>query len=220
MQKQTPPPPSSTCDMIAGKLREQILTGRYAPGARLVQDDIATEFGISRTPIREALTFLAREGLVTLSPNRGASVARFSRENLIDIYTVRAALESHATYLAAQHMDEQRITALQTRMEDMGSALANHDFEGLVNAHNQFHLVIYAAANHAGLFDIIQRYMAQANAYIRLSLTVGRGATDPIREHKDLVQILKYQDSEAAGSLMRSHLEITMRELEEIIQRQ
>lgn len=221
MQSQPPlPSSSSTYHMIADRLREQILSGRYTPGQHLVQDDLALEFGISRTPIREALTFLAREGLVTLLPNRGAIVTRFSSENLVEVYTVRIALESHATYLAARHMNEQRITDLTAQMEAMGAALADQDLEGLFQAHNRFHLMIYQAAGRPRLFDLIQRYIAQATAYIRLSLTVGRGATDPIREHKDLVQILKYQDSDGAGSLMRNHLETTLVELEEILQGQ
>ena len=150
----------------------------------------------------------------------GASVAPFSLDNLIDIYTVRAALESHATYLAAANMDEEHIAELQNWLEAMGTSLAAGDFEGLVNAHNQFHTVIYAAAGRPRLYDLIVRYMCQADKYMRLSLTVGRGAADPIHEHKDLVQILKYQDAEAAGNLMRNHLETTMQELEEIVQRQ
>lgn len=220
MQNQTSSPLHPTHDLIAEKLRDQILAGRYPPGARLVQDELAAEFGVSRTPIREALTFLEREGLVIIAPNVGASVAPFSLENLVDIYTVRAALESHATYLAAANMDEEHIAELQDRLEAMGTALAAGDFEGLVSAHNQFHIVIYAAAGRPRLYELILRYMGQANTYMRLSLTVGRGATDPIHEHKDLVQILKYQDAEAAGNLMRNHLETTMQELDEIIQRQ
>lgn len=219
MTKQTTPPLHSTHNVIADRLRDQILAGRYAPGARLVQDELAVEFGVSRTPIREALTFLAREGLVMIAPNVGASVTPFSLENLVDIYTVRAALESHATYLSAANMDDAQIAILQDRLEGMGTALAAGDFEGLVSAHNQFHLAIYQAARRPRLYDLILRYMNQANTYMRLSLTVGRGATDPIHEHKDLVQILKYQDAEAAGNLMRNHLETTMQELEEIIQR-
>jgi len=220
MENQTPIPLHSTHNVIAGKLREQILAGRYAPGVRLVQDELAAEFGVSRTPIREALAFLEREGLVVIAPNVGASVAPFSLENLIDVYTVRAALESHATYLSAANMDEAHIAQLQEKLEAMGTSLAAGDFEGLVDAHNQFHVSIYAAAGRPRLYDLILRYIAQADKYMRLSLTVGRGAADPIHEHKDLVQILKYQDAEAAGNLMRNHLETTMQELEEIIQRQ
>ncbi len=95
-------------ETLVDALREAILTGRYAPGARLVQDDLAAAFGVSRIPLREALRRLEGEGLVVISPNRGAIVRPLAPKDVVDLYDLRLALESLAIRRAAERFADLR----------------------------------------------------------------------------------------------------------------
>ncbi len=199
--------------VVVQRLRHLILSGQLKPGQRLVQDELAARLGVSRTPIREALQNLAHEGLVTLSSYRGASVAPFSLENLQEVYTVRSALESHATYLAAQRIRGEELAQLAGFLQAMDQAFRQKDLDGLLAAHGQFHTAIYAAAASPRLYELILKYLGLADVYQRMALSLGRGAKDPVVEHQDLLHTLETRDAEAAGRLMRAHLELTAAEL-------
>ena len=194
-------------------LRSLILSGQLAPGQRLLQEELAEKLGISRTPIREALQQLASEGLVNISSYKGASVAEFSGSDLVEIYSVRIALESYAASLATQNITDADLEQLEVLMKEMGRAFQNKDFDLLLEAHHQLHANIYAIAGRQRLFESIVQYLDLSSRYQRLALSVGRGANDPIKEHTDILETLRSRDAEAAGRILRTHLELTMTEL-------
>ncbi|MBE0687724.1 MAG: GntR family transcriptional regulator [Anaerolineaceae bacterium] len=204
-------------DEIINEIRHLILSGYYSPGDHLVQDELADKFGTSRTPIREALSCLAQEGLVNLSSYKGASVAKISIDNLKEIYTVRMALESHATYLAAKNANEDFINRLFLQLQEMGDAFKKKDFEQLVITHNEFHLAIYRNANRSLIYELILRYMGLCNPFQRISLYKGRAISDPIIDHHDIIQILSFREAESAAILMRNHLRLTMIEVQSFL---
>jgi len=204
-------------EAVVDSIRKMILCGELLPGQHLVQDDLARQFGVSRTPIREALTRLAHEGLVSMSSYKGASVTQFSSQDLVNIYSVRAALESYATYLAALRFGDEQVAQLEGLMAEMNQAFHQNDFERLVTTHEQFHLAIYAAAQTQLLYNLIVNYLGLSSVYQRLALSMGRGAKDPIKEHQDILEMLRYQEADAACGLIRSHLQDTMSELLEIL---
>ncbi len=203
-------------EAVLQRLRHLILSGQLRPGQRLVQDELASQLGVSRTPIREALQNLAHEGLVTLSSYRGASVAPFSLSDLREVYTIRCALESHATYLAAQHIGQEELAQLADLLQAMALAFQEKDLDRLLLAHGQFHAAIYAAAGSTRLCELTLKYLGLADVYQRMALSLGRGAKDPVVEHQDLLRTLTQHDAEAAGRLMRAHLEMTASELLEL----
>lgn len=204
-------------EAVVEHLRKLILSGKYAPGQRLIQDELAEELGISRTPVREALTQLAHQGLVVISSYKGASVAKFSVSNLMEIYTVRIALESYATYLAAGSITDGVLEQLEEKMKEMGEAFHHKEFEHLLGAHHQFHANIYYLAGKQRLSELTIRYLELSNVYQRMALSIGRGANDPIKEHVDILETLRSRDAEASCRLMRAHLELTMGELSDIL---
>src|SRR5680860_567410 len=105
--------PEKTSVAIARAIRAAILDGRLAPGESLRETQLAESLGTSRTPIREALIMLEREGLVQGAPNRGSTVRRFDQDELEDLYNIRAALEGHAARQAAERLDDTAIAALE-----------------------------------------------------------------------------------------------------------
>jgi DNA-binding GntR family transcriptional regulator len=200
-------------EAVIKHLRNLILTGQLKRGQRLIQNEISEQLGVSRTPIREALNQLAHEGLVRISTYKGATVADFSTSELIDVYTVRIALESYAAYLAALQVTDDQLVHLDTLMLDMGKAFRQKDFETLLNAHQEFHAGIYLIAGRKSIYELILRYLELSNVYQRMALSMGRGANDPIIEHVELLDILRQRNPEAACNLIRRHLETTMKEL-------
>src|SRR5579864_9777932 len=98
-------------------IREAIIDGRLPPGQRLKEEELAQELGISRTPVREALLILQAEGLVTAVPNRGAVVRTYTESDLVDMYELRALLESFAAHQAAKRITEAQLAALSDSCE-------------------------------------------------------------------------------------------------------
>ncbi|RPI86467.1 MAG: GntR family transcriptional regulator, partial [Chloroflexi bacterium] len=173
----------SVQEAVIKHLREMILSGDLQPGQHLVQDELSAALGVSRTPIREALNRLAMEGLVTISTYKGASVASFSEEDLIGVYSIRAGLESYATLLATECIQDEEIKKLSELLHEMGTAFHQNDFEQMYDAHCRFHAGIYAAAKRDQLYSLILRYLDLSKVYQRMALSMGRGAADPIIEH-------------------------------------
>jgi DNA-binding GntR family transcriptional regulator len=159
---------SSLADEIAFRLQAAILDGSYPPGTHLLQDELCTRFGVSRTPVREALRKLQAQHLVVVVPNRGAKVRVPSRDELIEVYTVRAELEGFASELAAGLAGPETFTALDTaqaRIDEAVAQLEEWKFEPdeepafhrrLASANEDFHGAIHRAARNHRLQRIIE----------------------------------------------------------------
>jgi DNA-binding GntR family transcriptional regulator len=150
---------------------------------------------------------------VTISSYKGASVATFSESDLTEVYSVRIALESYAASLAAQNITDEDMERLEALMTEMGQAFQARDFTHLLEAHHRLHADIYALTGKQRLYDMIIQYLDLSNVYQRMALSLGRGAKDPIKEHTDILRTLRNRDAEAAGRILRKHLELTMSEL-------
>jgi DNA-binding GntR family transcriptional regulator len=116
-------------EKIRVHLEEQIIAGRLKPRQRLVEEEIAREMSVSRSPIREALRALEREGLVTLTPGRGACVADLTLEEVDDVYAVRVRLGGLLFSLAARHATEATIDRLDQMVAEMGRVVADADIQ-------------------------------------------------------------------------------------------
>jgi DNA-binding GntR family transcriptional regulator len=155
----TPVTATSLADEIAFRLRSDILDGALAPGTRLQQDELCTRFGVSRTPVREALRQLQALNLITLAPSRGATVRAPSRQELLDVYELRADLEGLAASLAASRWSEDDLDEIRQAQDALSSALAAYLAGGedatfdrqLRTANDRFHEGIRRVAGNARL---------------------------------------------------------------------
>jgi len=196
-------------EAVVDNLRQRILNGELKPGQRLVQDELTAELGVSRTPIREALNQLAHEGLVSISDHRRTFVAEFSITDLQETYTLRAALESHAAYLAAKRISRPELDHLQAILTSMGHAYQHNHLEKLIATHHEFHAGIMDAAQSPRLAKLIVQYLELSRIYQRMAFETGRNAADPIRDHLEIWMTLNKHEAEAAARLTRAHLERT-----------
>jgi DNA-binding GntR family transcriptional regulator len=186
-------------------LIERIVEGYYKPGARLVETKIARELGVSQAPVREALRDLESVGVVETTAFRGARVRNPSREELLEAYPVRAALESLAAFEAAPRITEDQLDKLEGLILEMEQAGAEGNAHKQAIANAQFHGLIVEAAQNSTLL----RLWAFLEPWARTYLTAARAGVDlnelAVR-HRKILGPLRARDSHAASDAMRDHL--------------
>lgn len=210
-------------DQLAADIQSRVLSGAFPSGTWLRQSALASEFGVSRTPIREALRKLQAGGLVELQPHRGALVRGLSAREIRDAYEVRAALEALAAELAAQRIRHDQLDELRDAQDQFRAGLAatvaareRADSAGgdeqraaaWGRANDQFHQVIQQAAGN----DVLVSTLARLHrSFPRdLSRIVLAESTPLLRanvqEHEEIVTALEHHDAAGAGELMRRHV--------------
>ena len=182
---------------------EAIDVGVFKPGDRLVESDLADRFGVSRTPIREALQRLETQSLLTRD-GRSLIVASLDHNQLAELYVVRADLEGLAASLAARHATEEEVRVLRDMVEQDRALVGRPD--AMARANRRFHKQIHLASHNRFLvqqLDLVHRSMALM-ATTSLA-AVGRDA-DAIKEHDIIVSAIEAQDCEAARDALKSHI--------------
>jgi DNA-binding GntR family transcriptional regulator len=186
-------------------LIERIVEGHYLPGARLIETQIARELGVSQAPVREALRDLESVGLVETTAFRGARVRNPSREELLEAYPVRAALESLAAREAAGRITDAQLDRLEELIVEMEKAGAEGNAHHQAISNAQFHGLIVEAAQNSTLL----RLWALLEPWARTYLTAARARVD-LNElalrHRKILTPLRRRDPEGAADAMRDHL--------------
>ncbi|RMH55446.1 MAG: FCD domain-containing protein [Deinococcus-Thermus bacterium] len=196
--------PHSVREAAYAHLREAILGGLLPPGARILEAGLAQELGVSRTPVREALQRLAQEGLVELSPGRGARVRVLSLEEVREVYDLRALLEGEAAALAAQRARPTELEALGRLLLAL-ETLPPQDHTRQMQVDFAFHTALVEAAHH--------KTLARVYAGLRSSLALARGFQPTLsqhpetrRQHRAILAALKDRDPERAAQAARLHI--------------
>ena len=193
-------------DELRERLVERILDGTYGPGERIVESQVATEFGTSQAPVREALRELEAMRLVETWPHRGARVREVTAEELGQIYPVRAALEELAGREAAVRMSAGQLAALAGELAGMRRAAEAQDLHAQLLHDVRFHEIIVEASGNQVLIEVWRSLRVEA----RTLISVIRADSDLrlIAElHRPVLQALRSRDPELAGKEMRAHIE-------------
>jgi DNA-binding GntR family transcriptional regulator len=191
-------------------LRDQIQLGRLAGGSRIKPEDIATELGISRMPVREAIRQLDTEGLLTIRPNRGAVVTVFSADRLSELFEMRAVLEGLCARRAAVDFDEDAGDELTLLLNRLNRASGNIDL--WIQRHEAFHDFICERARRPHVMAEVRKLRAAVEPYLRLSQTHPVTMGDSARQHKELIDVLLTRDPDKAEAVMRHHIDSTAAE--------
>jgi DNA-binding GntR family transcriptional regulator len=186
-------------------LHKALRLGRYKAGERLIPEDIASEIGMSRMPVREAFRRLAADGLVTLRPNRGCVVAGLTLDELYEAFEIRSVLEGLAVRLAmpkltAEHFEE--LDRLLLRMERAGEA-GSSDW---VLRHQEFHACIYGLSGRPKLIRQIAAVHVAIEPYMRIWFDYVEKPLSAREEHQSLLEVLKGGDVEEAERVMEDHV--------------
>jgi DNA-binding GntR family transcriptional regulator len=190
-------------------LRSAILSGAIRPRERLGEVELSRQFGVSRTPIREALRRLTAEGLVVFQPNRGARVAEWSFTDLQEIYEIRARLESYGAALAATRIDASqlpRLDQLCDQMEERAQRMSPADLDEIATLNSELHSLVISAANSPRLTSLLSAVVEVPLVIRAFRLYTPEALARSMAHHRDLVAALRARDAEWASSTMRAHV--------------
>jgi DNA-binding GntR family transcriptional regulator len=191
-------------DLVTERIRDAILAGRYRPGERLVEDRLATDFQVSRNPVREALRSLASEGLVVVTPRRGAAVAAFSAAEGQEMIEARAMLEGLNARHAARRHDPEMIAALREVLAEGRAKAGSASPEELVRLNARFHDLLAAAGSSRVLGDIMRSLRERTN--LVFSPMSAAAAAQNWNEHAAILEAVIAGDEDLAALHATRHV--------------
>lgn len=193
---------------VRDSIEQDIVTGYYAPGDRLDEATLAARYGVSRTPVREAVFQLSAMGLVETLPHKGAFVAERSISDLVEMFEVAGELEAMCARLAARRILPEQLQSLQEAQDACVRAEENGVPDDYYYANELFHRLIYEASGNAFLAAQADSLQRMLKPYRRLQLRVPGRIGRSLSEHAAILDGIRSQDALAAQQAMRSHVVI------------
>jgi DNA-binding GntR family transcriptional regulator len=193
-------------EQVAERLRARIYAHELAPGAWIDEQHLADEFGISRTPMREALKVLAAEGLVVLRPRRGCYVAELSESDLDEIFPVLALLEGRAAEEATRRLTSADFSRLEKIHADLEHHAAANDADRFFEANQAFHNALQELADNRWLSQLIDDTRKFLKLTRRDSLRLEGRLRQSLAEHRKILDAAKRRDPAAAALQMHNHI--------------
>ncbi|PRY66779.1 GntR family transcriptional regulator [Vreelandella songnenensis] len=191
---------------VADRIGDLIEHGELAPGERISEKQLCEKFGVSRTPLREALKVLATEGLIELLPNRGARVVRLTFKKVKDTYDLMAALEGLSGELACQHISDAEIAAIRRLHNSMLEHYRQQDLKTYFELNRQIHESILAASQNEVLQEMYSN-LSQRVKRVRYSKKMTQAFWDrAVKDHENMINALEARDSQLLGQILRDHL--------------
>jgi DNA-binding GntR family transcriptional regulator len=201
-------------EQVVDHLRQEILSSRLAPGTELGEVALARSLGISRGPLREALGQLAAEGLVTIMPRRGAVVTRLTRQEFIDAYQVREALESLAIKLAVPRLSPAEKAKLRGMCEAMEREATENNATHFFEINREFHRLLVQASGNRRLQAVHAQLIAQMGRLMNKSAELRGGLERSAAEHLAIMAAVDSGDAGKAARLLEEHIEVPQRVLD------
>ena len=198
--------PPALYQQVAERLRERIYAHQLPAGSWLDEQALAQEYGISRTPLREALKVLASEGLVLLKPRRGCYVTELSERDLDEIFPVIALLEGRCAAEAALHASEADLARLAAIHDQLEKHAKSGDAGRFFEANQDFHLALQQLAGNRWLSQLIDETRKMLKLTRRDSLRLEGRLKQSLAEHRAILKALQKRDADEAGRLMHDHL--------------
>jgi DNA-binding GntR family transcriptional regulator len=194
---------------VYDSLRKSILHGKLKAGQRLIEEQLAHQIGISRTPVREAFHKLEKDDLVMRLPKGGFAVREFTKADVEEIFGIRCALESYAAYLATIHITPDKISALEKKMEELQKALEAQDTNKVVQLNTEFHNMLYKACRSKKLSDMINNYSDYFYRYRAAFPYNENNFKYTVDDHRNMLEAMKKKNPRVVEKLVRTHLEKT-----------
>lgn len=194
-------------EMVYEELKMQILTGVIVPGTRMMEVELAEEMGVSRTPIREAIRKLEKEGLVTIEPRRGAYASQISTEDMIEILEVRQNMEGLAAFFAASRMQPEQMRELKEVSAKYNKAVADRDMESMIKHDTRFHRIIVESCNNKILVQMIEQLQELVLRFRYIYYDDFKRAENMPEEHYMILSAIERNDADAARAAADLHID-------------
>ncbi|MDI3481058.1 MAG: hypothetical protein PWQ97_713 [Tepidanaerobacteraceae bacterium] len=194
-------------EMIYESIRQAIFYGELKPGDRLVEKELAEKMRVSRTPIREALRKLEAEGLIKHVPRKGVVVKGFSPEDIIEIYSIRQALEALAITYTVKNITETEIKKLKVLIEEMAALTEEDETEGLFNTSQEFNDILLKSCKMPRLISLINTYKEYLKRFRMVTMREKERKISALKDHREILQAVIDRDAERARKLVEEHLQ-------------
>lgn len=194
-------------EVVFDALRNAITSGLLPPGERLMENQLAEQLRVSRTPVREAIRKLEQEGFVVMVPRRGTYVADLSIRDINEVFEIRSALEVLAAGLAAERISEEDLEHLERLLVAIGEHIENGDTAKIVEADCNFHDILYGATNNKTLAAIISNLREKFTVFRTITYSYPGRAKRSLEEHRRLVEALAKRNPAMAQQLARKHMD-------------
>jgi len=200
-------PRAALHEQVTHRLRQMLVEGRIAPGAKLNERELCEELSVSRTPLREAIKTLAAEGLVELLPNRGAIALQLGEADILNTFEVMAGLEGLSGELAAQRIGEDALNEIKAMHFEMKAAYTRRDLSNYYRLNAAIHRAINAAAGNPVLTATYNQVNARLQALRFRSNQDGEKWARAMEEHDQMVAALEKRDGAALRAVLVAHLD-------------
>ncbi|MCP3954934.1 MAG: GntR family transcriptional regulator [Desulfobacterales bacterium] len=187
-------------------LRQAIIGGNMAAGSRMVENRIAESLGISRTPVREALHKLEREGLIKKQPRGGFIVLGLDSTDIEETFGIRSILESYAARLAAENHRPEELASLEKKIEAYQKSLEKGETEALLRINTEFHDMLYALSRSPRLIRMINDLRDQIYRFRAMILKKETMAKASNEDHRQMINLMRLGDGESVEKLVRAHI--------------
>lgn len=194
-------------EMVYEELKIQILTGQIVPGTRMMEVDLAEEMGVSRTPIREAIRKLEKEGLVTIEPRRGAYASMISTQDMVEILEVRQDLEGLAAYFAATRMSPVEMEELKEIADKYNDAVKSGNMKELIRYDTQFHRLIVDSCNNKILVNMVEQLQELVLRFRYIYYDNFKRGEEMPREHQEIIDAIASGDADRARAAADVHID-------------
>jgi DNA-binding GntR family transcriptional regulator len=191
-------------DIAADTLRDAIIRGELAPGTRLVLEELSQRYNVSMTPIREAFSLLQSEGLITQLPHKGAVVAALDREELLELYAIRGAVEELAALHGVSRLTDDDLAEMSRLLDTL--EVFQGSWDAFLDIDMQFHRIVYRAAGSQRWLETIETFWRHSRRYMLASASAS-GAVDLLHaDHREILQACRERDAARAAIAIRAHL--------------
>ena len=193
-------------EQVYKNLKNTILTGGLEPKKRLIEEKLADEMGTSRTPVREAIQKLEKEGLIHKLPRGGYAVSIITDDDIEEVFGIRSVLEGYAGYLATARATEEDIKALEDIVQKEEDCLKKNNIEEIITLNTEFHDKLYMAAKSAKLYSIINDLRDYIYRYRIIIFRYSGMVEISIKDHKDMIGLMKSKKAIQVEKLVRKHI--------------
>ena len=206
---------ASLASEVTEVLRDRIINGEYEMGEKLIENKIASDLKVSRTPVRDAFRQLIKEQLVEYIPNKGCFAKGFSQKDMSDIYAVRSEVEKLAITWAIENADREKINALREHLELISFYTENNLYETLLAANEVFHNMIYQMSGSRFIVQVLKSYQDYVHTARKNTLKKEEDLPGIYKEHVEIYEAIAARDVQRARDAVAVHLEASRRRAEE-----
>lgn len=192
------------------EIREAIRKGKLKPGDRLIETQLAEEMHISRFPIREALRYLEKEGLVETKPFKGTYVTQLTERDMEELYSLRSAIEAFAIRILIKHIDAEKIKKLESIFQSMQQASKTEDLDKLISEDFRFHQTICELSDHRKLLEVWLTLENQLRVFLTIEKQLFGNSAEFVKSHIPILEAIQKRKIRPAQKAIRDHLNWAM----------